>query len=114
MKICLFLQRSYAYTGHALACILKEKYGVTEFCAYVGLRRIHDFLKSQKDVHYSALLLDEDVHNRYRDEKLDMEYLRSLEKEYGIPNLWPYLCVDREITGNQAKREYPYNTPRYT
>ncbi|MDO8564459.1 MAG: hypothetical protein Q7R88_00510, partial [bacterium] len=113
-KICFFLQRSYAYSGHALAVWLKEKYGVTDFCAYTGLRRVHEFLKSQTDIPYTSLLLDEDVHNRYRDEKLDMEYLRVLEKEYGIPNLWPYLVVDREIMGNQAKREYPYNTPRYT
>lgn len=113
-KICFFLQRSYAFTGHALAIWLKEKYGVTEFCAYTGVRRMHEFLKSQKDVDYTALLLDEDVHNRYKDEKLDLEYLAGLEKEYGIPNLWPYLTVDREIMGNQAAREYPYNTPRYT
>ena len=113
-KICFFLQRSYAYTGHALAIWLREKYGVTEFCAYTGIRRIHDFLNSQTDVPYSALLLDEDVHNRYKSELLDLNYLRWLEKEFGIPNLWPYLTVDREIMGNQAAREYPYNTPRYS
>src|SRR3989338_1857479 len=113
-KICFFLQRSYAFTGHALAVWLQEKYGVTEFCSYTGVRRMHEFLKSQKDILYTELLLDEDVHNRYKNEKLDLSYLRALEKEYGIPNLWPYLTVDREIMSNQAAREYPYNTPRYT
>ncbi len=113
-KFCFFLQRSYAYTGHALAVWLKEKYGVTEFSAYTGVRRMHEYLLSQKDIRYSALLLDEDVHNRYKDETLDLEYLRNLEKEYGIPNVWPYLTVDREIMSNQAAREYPYNAPRYT
>ncbi len=113
-KICLFLQRSYAYTGHALAIWLKEKYGVTEFCAYTGVRRMHEYLQSQKNVPYTGLLLDEDVHNRYKDEKLDPNYFRWLEKEFGIPNMWPYLIVDREIMSNQAAREYPYNTPRYT
>src|SRR3989338_8403281 len=95
-KICFFLQRSYAFTGHALAVWLQEKYGVTEFCSYTGVRRMHEFLKSQKDILYTELLLDEDVHNRYKNEKLDLSYLRALEKEYGIPNLWPYLTVDRE------------------
>ncbi|MSU55765.1 MAG: hypothetical protein EXS51_00435 [Candidatus Taylorbacteria bacterium] len=113
-KICFFLQRSYAFTGHALAELLKEKYGVEEFCAYTGLRKVHDALKRKHTVSYSTLLLDEDVHNRYTDEKLDLQYLTWLEKEYGIPNVWPYLCLDREIMSNQAKREYPYNTPRYT
>lgn len=114
MKICFFLQRSYALTGHAIVQWLNEKYGIREFCAYVGLRRMYEFLKSQNDINYTDLLLDEDVHNRYKDEKLDLNYLRSLEKEYGIPNVWPYLAVDREIMSNQAAREYPYNTPRYT
>ena len=113
-KICFFLQRSYALTGHALACWLKEKYGVEEFCAYTGLRKMHEFLTSQRDVRYTSLLLDEDVHARYKDEKLDLIYLERLEKEYGIPNVWPYLALDREIMFNQAKREYPYNTPRYS
>lgn len=114
MKICFFLQRSYAFTGHALARCLKEKYGVTEFCAYVGLRRMYEFLQSQSDIAYTNLTLDEEVHNRYKEEKLDLQYLRWLEKEYGIPNLWPYLAVDREIMSDQAVREYPHNEPRYT
>lgn len=113
-KICLFLQRAYAETGHALALSLKEHYGVTEFCGYTGLRRIHEMLRAQHDLEYTALLLDEDVHERYRHEKLDVEYLRGLEREYGIPNLWPYLAIDREVMANQAKREYPHHTPPYT
>ncbi len=114
MKICFLLQRNYALVGHALACWLKEKYGVNEFCAYTGLRRIHEFLKSQTALHYHTLLLDEDVHARYKDEKLDLGYLQWLERELGIPNLWPYLALDREIMFNQAEREYPYNTPKYS
>jgi len=113
-KICFFLQRHYAHVGHALALWLKEKYGVREFCAYVGLRRIHAFLQRQQNITYTGLMLDEDVHNRYRDEPLDLVYLEWLEKKFGIPNLWPYLALDREIMSNQAKREYPYDTPRYT
>ncbi len=114
MKVCFFLQRNYARTGHLLAVWLKEKYGVRDFCAYVGLRRSYEFLISQKDISYGRLVLDEEVHNRYREEKLDLNYLKRLEQEYGIPNLWHYLTVDREITGDQARREYPYDIPRYT
>lgn len=109
MKICLFLQRRFAYIGHDLAFWLKKKYNITEFCGYVQLRWSYDWLKEQKDVIYSSLLLDEDIHKKYQDEKLDSDYLAYLEKEYGIPNLWPYIAVDRIIMSNQLVREYPYD-----
>jgi len=114
MKVCLILQRNFAYIGHAIALALKEKYGLTDFCAYVYLRDGYDFLRTQKDIAYTNLLLDEDVHGTYKNEKLDMDYLRMLEKEYGLPNLWPYITLDRIVRFNQLLREYPYNTPRYT
>ena len=114
MKICFFLQRRFAYVGHDLALLLKEKYGFDKFCGYVGLRSSYNFLTSQKEILYSTLLLDEDTHTKYKNEKLDLKYLSKLEKEFGIPNLWPYLAVDRTIMFNQAIREYPYNTPKYT
>jgi len=110
-KICFYLQRNYAYTGHLLALWLQEKYGLKNFCAYVGLRRIYTFLSTQKEINYGDMVLDEDVYARYHNEALDLPYLKKLEKEFGIPNLWPYLTVERTIMFNQAAREYPYNTP---
>src|SRR3989338_3014275 len=92
MKICLFLHRQFAYMGHNLARLLSEKYGVKEFCGYVQLRSSYDFLTSQKDIMYTDLLLDEDIHRRYVSEKVDMEYLKALEREYGIPNLFAYIA----------------------
>ena len=108
------MQRRFAYLGHSMALSLKEQYGVNEFCGYIYQRDSYDFLKSQKDIVYDTLLLDDEVHNRYKTEKLDLEYIRRIEKEYGIPNLWPYIAVDRVLMFNQLVREYPYNTPKYT
>lgn len=114
MKACFLLQRRFAYVGHKLAKILKEKYGIEEFCGYVYLRSSFEFLKNQKEINYTSLLLDEDIHNKYKEESLDLAYLQQLEKEYGIPYLWPYLALDRMIMFDLPKREYPYNTPAYT
>jgi len=114
MKGCFLLQRQFAHIGHYLACLLKESYGLQEFCGYVYLRESYDFLKSQKDINYTTLLLDEDIHKRYENEKLDPDYLTLLEKEYGIPTLWPFLTVDRVLMSTQLVREYPYDTSRYT
>ena len=114
MKTCLMLQRRFVYVGHQLAVNLKEKYGVQDFCAYVFIRSGYDFLKQQQDIQYSSLLLDEDIHKQYVDEKLDLGYLKKLEQDYGLPNLWPYIEVDRVIRFNQLVREYPYNTPKYS
>lgn len=114
MKVGFLLQRNFAHIGNILASILQEKYGVSEFCGYVYLRSSLDFLKQQKDVRYTSLILDEEIHQRYKEEKLDLEYLKNLEKEYGLPNLWHYLKIDRALMFNQPAREYPYNTPVHT
>lgn len=114
MKGCLILQRNFAYIGHSLAILLKEKYNITDFCGYVYLRSGYNSLQSQKDIQYSALLLDEEIHQSYKNEKIDYQYLQNLEKEYGIPNLWPYLAVDRILMYNQLVREYPYQKSLFT
>ena len=114
MKVCFILQRRFAFVGHELARRLKDEHGIGKVCAFVQTRPSYEFLSSQKDVAYSNLLFDEDVQCSYKTEKLDLEYLRSLEKEYGIPNLWPYINTDRIIRFSQLVREYPYDTPRYS
>lgn len=114
MKICFFLQRRFAHIGHALALNLKKYHGYTDFCAYVSMRKSYEFLSAQKDITYTSLLLDEDVHMRMKDEPLDMEYLEKLEREYGMPNLWPYLYLDRIVMHGQLIREYPHDKPLYS
>lgn len=114
MKGCLVLQRRFAYVGHAVARTLKERYGVSEFCGYVYQRTGYDFLKRQTDIAYGTLLLDSEVHERFREEKLDRTYLETLEKKYGLPSLWPYLSVDRVLMSGQLVREYPHDTCDYT
>lgn len=114
MKGCFLLQRRFAYLGHHLIQIMQKQYDIQEWCAYVHLRSSYDFLKYQKDVNYTQLILDEDVHKKYKEEQLDIEYLRRFEKEYGIPNLWPFIAPDRIIMSSQLIREYPYDKPGYT
>ncbi|MDO8592395.1 MAG: hypothetical protein Q7R92_01310 [bacterium] len=114
MKACFLLQRRFAYVGHKVAVILKEKYGVENFCGYVYLRSSFEFLKNQKEINYTSLILDEDLHERYHNEKLDLAFLNNFEQEYGIPNLWPYVTLDRVVMFNMLAREYPYDTPKYT
>ncbi|MBI2989712.1 MAG: hypothetical protein HYY51_00795 [Candidatus Magasanikbacteria bacterium] len=114
MHVSFLLQRNFAYVGHQLVRLLKDTYGVEKFSAYVSQRRSYDFLKSQKEINYSILLLDEDVHERYKTENLDPAYLDKLEKDYGIPFLWHFLALDRVLMFNQLVREYPHHTPRFS
>lgn len=113
MKVCFLMQRRFAYIAHDLAVHLK-KFGVNDFCGYVTTRPSFRFLQSQNEIKYSSLLLDEDLHNQAKNEKLDRDYIMFLEKEYGMPNLWPYIEVDRIIRYNQLVREYPMDTPVYS
>lgn len=114
MKVCFSFQRSFAYISHHLAALLHARHPDWQFCGYGYLRSSFEFLKRQTELSYTALLLDEDIHERYKTETLDKEYLDRLEKEFGIPNLWPYLALDRMVMFNQLIREYPYDTPHYT
>ena len=114
MKGCLLLQRRFAYVGHAVARTLKERYRVSDFCGYVYLRSSFDFLQQQTDINYSSLLLDENVHEGYKQEKVDHEYLAWLEKEYGLPSLWSYLALDRVLMSSQLVREYPHDEPMFS
>lgn len=114
MKICFVLPRRFAFVGNYMAMNLQEKYQGVEFCAYVYLRSSYEYLKRQTDVKYTGMILDEDIHEEYKKEKLDVEFLKNLEKELGIPYLWPFIAVDRITMFNQLVREYPYDTPRYT
>ena len=111
MKICFFLQRRFAYIGHAMACNIKEFAPETEFCAVVQFRQSLEFIKNQQEIKYTSILFDEDIYSSLFEEKIDLEYLRQIEKEYGIPNLWPYLYIDRVVMNGQLVREYPFNQP---
>lgn len=111
MKICFFLQRRWALIGHAMATHLQENFSDTEFCGLVSMRPSLKFLQDQKDIHYTSLLLEDDIHKKLFSETIDYPYLTWLEKEYGTPNLWPHLYVDRVVMNSQLRREYPYNEP---
>ncbi len=114
MKVCFLLQRRFAYIGHEIARILKEKHGVSEFCGYVETRASMHFLQTQKDISYTQLVLDEEIVARYKNEKLDLAYLEHLKNAYGVPNLWPYILQDRVIRYGQMVRAYPHDTSHYT
>ena len=94
LKICLFLQRSFAFWGHALAIEFK-KLGINQFCCYTYPLKSAKFLKLQKDIRYDPFMVDEEVIRDYKKEQIDFEYLLEMEKKYGIPNLWPYVFLDR-------------------
>jgi len=113
MKILFFLQRNFARFGHALAVNLKKE-GFNKFSAYAQLRLAKEILENQNDIKYERLLLDEDIHKEYKKEKLDYEFLRKLEVDYGIPNLWPYITTDRTLMYSILPREYPSDKPMYS
>mgnify|MGYP001577700342 FL=1 len=89
LNICLFLQRSFVRFGHALAINIKNKNENTKFSAYTHLKGSYDFIKNQTEINYSQIILDEEVHEKYKNEKIDFNFLKKIENKYGIPNIWP-------------------------
>ena len=115
MKGCIVLQRQFAPIGNAIAFELKNKYNIRDFCGYILTRRAENFVRAQKDIHYTELILQEDIHNQYKKEALDIEYLKKLEAEYGLPNLWQCLAIDRTLMMDIPPKEYSVSpTPPYT
>lgn len=114
MKACFFLQRRFAYVGHAMVKLLQERYGITEFCGYVNLRSSYEFLRQQTEINYTNLLCEEDIYASFKDEVLDREYLTNLEKEYGLPTLWSFINMDRVLRYGLLLRAYPSDTPLYS
>ncbi len=114
MKLCFFMQRRFALIAHSLACSIYHKHPTAKFCGFVQTRRSFDFLNQQKEISYTQLVLEEDVLRNYKDEIIDWAFLKQLEKDYGIPYLWPHIEVDRIIRHGQHVRQYPHDTPKYS
>src|SRR3990167_9019609 len=112
MKGCFVLQRRFLYLGHELAALLKEKGVVNEFCAYVQVRDGRDFLAKQKEIPYTRIILDEDLHKAHKLERLDIPYLERLEHDHGT--LLRYIDVDRIVRLGQLIREYPHDTSAHS
>lgn len=112
MKGCFVLQRRFLYVGHELAKLLKERGVVEDFCAFIQVRDGYEYLRTQKDIPYSALLLDEDVFKAAKGEAIDYDYLKNFEREYGV--LWKYINVDRVLRLGQLVREYPHDRSPYS
>ncbi|MBU1019241.1 MAG: hypothetical protein ABII07_05515 [Patescibacteria group bacterium] len=106
MKICLYLQRRFSFLGHNIAMELKNSYGAEEFCCYVYGRYAEKFIKDQSDIEYSEILVEEDLHKKAEEVELDMDFIKKFEEEYGLPNAWPYLLVDRHIMMSVPKSDY--------
>jgi hypothetical protein len=105
MKACIVLQNQYAKLGHAFARILKEKYGVNEFCAYIISEGARQCIRTQTDIHYDPILVDHELHARYADETPDPNYISLFEKTYGPPYVWQYLYTDRKLMMSIGPKE---------
>lgn len=112
MKICFSFQRNFTRLQHAIAIEMKNRGIAHDFCGFCTSYKSEKILKEQKEIDYGILISDDKLHEEARRTKLDMDYIRSFEKEYGIPNLWPYIITDRCIMRNVPKESFSY-TPAY-
>lgn len=101
MKVLFFFNWEFTTLCHALALRLKERYGFkdSDFSGLAVQKKDYDFLKSQKDIQYSRIGVLSEYMNPQKvlGQQLDISYLRQMEKEYGVPNLWPFVYADRTL-----------------
>lgn len=105
MKACIVLQNQYSKLGHAIALQLKEKYNITEFSGYIFSQWAKELVQTQNDIKYSSILVDHELHDLYKKEKLDLDYIKYFEKTYGTPHLWKYLYSDRKLLMSIGPKE---------
>ncbi len=105
MKACIVLQNQYSKIGHAIANVLKEQYGVTEFSAYVFSRGAEEFVRTQKEISYNPILVDHELHKNFKNEVIDNEYIKNFEKTYGLPQVWQHFYADRKLMMSIGPKE---------
>lgn len=108
-KICFSFQRNFARLQHAIAVEMKNRGIAKDFCGYCTSFKSEKVLKEQNEIEYGTLISDDLMHEEAKKVKPDMDYLKKLEAEYGIPNLWPYIVTDRCIMRNVPKEAFSYN-----
>ncbi len=112
MKGLFFLQRNFAKFGHYIALGLMKEHGMTEAAAFIQGVKAKNFLDSQHDFKYCTEVFENEIHEKAKHGKPDHEFLNKIEKEYGIPNLWPFYLADRILAMDHPHFEYAY-TPKY-
>ncbi|MBI4127259.1 hypothetical protein HY463_00965 [Candidatus Peregrinibacteria bacterium] len=110
IKVCFSFQRNFTRLQHAIAVEMKKRGIATRFCGYCTSFKSEKILKEQNEIEYGTLISDDEMHELSKKVKLDMEYLKNFEAEYGIPNLWPYILSDRCVMRNVPKEAFSYNT----
>lgn len=108
---CIFLNRSYVRWQHALVLDLKNRYGIDKWCGYGYGQMASEINKSQKDIVYEPLLIDDYLFIEAQDEKVDEEFLNQKEKEYGHPFWWQEFINDRFTSINWPRQFYPKFNP---
>ncbi len=108
MKIMFFFNWEFSNFCHALAKFVKNKYEDASFCGVVVQKKDLPALQNQKDVDYELVVL-RDIFNKYKEEKVDDEFLKKLEKEYGNPYLLEMVYSDREIVPPFASNSYSHD-----
>ena len=106
IKVCLAMDQRSSVFGYAIATLLRERYQVKTFYDIGCRKKDEAFFKFQKEFSYKLLFVKEELDKKAKEEKIDISYLKSLEEEYGLPNLWPYITMDRYFIMNHQKTEY--------
>lgn len=105
MKACLISQSVGSHLSHSIATILKEKYGINEFCTYVFMPWAADFVRKQKEINYNPILVDHEIHAKINEEKIDLDYLNYFEETYHPHNNWFYIYLDRKLIASIGLKE---------
>lgn len=105
MKGCIVLQNQFTKLGHTLAYTLKKMHGVDRWITYVISPYALDFARNQTDILYEGILADHELHEKYKEETVDPEFLERFERTYTGTHGWHYLYSDRKLMMSIGPKE---------
>lgn len=114
MKI-LFYAKSIAdaHLAHALAVLMRDKLGVTQFAA-VAYRESGEgrYLKEQTASLFSYVLSESEMYWRVIQNgwSVDKTVLARLESEFGIPTIWQFVTHDRWLSMQRRGYIFKYGS----
>jgi len=97
MKFCFGFGALATLTYHKIAEEIIRRFPETSFSGYVIGRQWYRYLRSTGFPYTRLEVLTDYIAEHWKDFKPDLDYLKAMEREYGIPNLWLYVTADRFI-----------------
>ena len=66
-------------------------------CVYICNTEHEDYVRNKSNIKYKEVFRAKDMFDRYKNDKLDIDFLKDAERKYAIPNFWNIIYHARDL-----------------